>query len=132
MRVYRPSDRIKVSIDGLTFTISPLSYHEKAEIQEKAIEAGSGNFKAGLDAGMLAIKYALKDVDGLENADGSKFQYTGSDEDIDVLFNMEQSDKLSFVCLNLIKGVPKTFIDPHDGKAIAGVKFVGDSSGKKK
>lgn len=133
VRVSRPSDRIKIDIGGLVFTISPLTYDQKTEIQ---VLAAQGGIKNGLDAARLAVKYAVKDVNGLEELDGSEFRPQVdtdgvSNEDLDVIFNLEQCDKLSFACLNLLQSVPREFINPHTGEPLEGVKFVKESDGKK-
>lgn len=130
MKVYRPSDKIKIKVDNLTFTIRPLTYHEKVEIQKYAVLASS-DFQSGMMAGYLAIKYAVVAVDGLETPDGSPFVFTGTDEDLDALFNLNAtSDKLVAACLNLITGVPSEFKD-LGGNKLNNVEFVGGTEGKK-
>jgi len=131
MKVYRKSDRLKIQVDDLVFTIRPLTYHEKVEIQQEAFK-GSESFESGMNAGYLALKYGVVSVDGLENQDGTKFQYSGTEDDLDALLNLgKTSDKLIATCFNLIQGIPEKFKDLH-GKPIAGVKYVGESTGKKK
>ncbi len=132
-KVYRTSDRIRVKIGGLVFTISPLSFDQKSEIQALAI---SGDMVKALDSAKMAVKYAVKDVEGLEDSDGPyklELDDSGITEDsLDVLFNTEVQDNLAFTCLNLLKSIPKEFINPHTGEKLEGVSIVKTSSRKKK
>lgn len=53
--IYRKNDRIKVRVDGLTLTISPLSYKEKCEIQA---EVSKGDLTSAMNGSKMAVKYA--------------------------------------------------------------------------
>lgn len=132
-RIYKTSDRIKVKVDGLVFIISPLSFDQKAEIQALA---ASGDLYKGLQAAKLAVKYAVKDVEGLKDGEGEYQPQLQDnildDQSLDDIFNLEQNEKLAFACLNLLQSIPKEFMDPHTGNKLEGVSFVKESSGKKK
>lgn len=132
--IYKKSDRIKVKVDDIILTLAPLSYHEKSQVQAVLLE--KGEFGA-LESTKLAIKYALKDIDGVENVDGSKYELElddegVSDDAIDDLFNLEQSTKMSVVCMSLINGVPKDFVNPHTGERLEGVSLVKEKKSRKK
>lgn len=132
-KIHRISDRIKVNVGGLVFTISPLTFDQKSEIQALAV---SGNFQDSLRSAKLAVKYALKDVSGLEDADGNEYKLeldeSGLKEDcLDNIFNVPQSEDLTKVCLSLIKGVSEEFKDPFTGKKLKDVSVVKESSAKK-
>ena len=132
-KIYRTSDRIRVKIGGLVVTISPLGFDQKSEIQALAL---STSLVDGLDSAKKAVKYSVKDVEGLEDSNGAykiEFDESGvSEESLDILFNTAVSDNLAFTCLNLLKSIPKEFINPHTGKKLKGVSIVKTTSGKKK
>lgn len=133
-KVYRISDRIRIDVEGLVVTISPLTFAQKAEIQALA---ASGDFMKAMQSARIAVKYAVKGVEGLEYPDGTAFNIelsegSLSDETVDELFNVPQSEKLAFACMNLLGSIPKDFIDPHTGEKMKGVKIVKESPGKKK
>lgn len=136
-RIYKLTDRIKVKIDDITVTVSPLSRHQKAEIQTLLLGLGRGDVKAATEGIILAMKYAVKSIEGLEDAAGvykAQFDDSGhlTDETIEDLYNLEDSVKLLQVCQSLVSGVPSEFQD-KDGKPIDGVEIVtGDVEAKKK
>lgn len=131
-KIYRMSDRIKLKIDDLVVTIGPLSIHQKAAVEE--VSASSGLLKATMEA----MKYAIKDIEGLTTADGSPYSLERDDDGnltegcLDDLFNIEQSYRISSVCLNLINNIPDEFIDLNTGKKLEGVEFVVDKESKRK
>lgn len=131
-KIYRLSDRINLKIDDLTVTIGPLSIHQKQAVEEA--NASSGLLKATMEA----MKYGIKDIRGLTTADGGEYTLE-RDENGDItegclndLFNIEQSYRLSAVCLNLINNIPDEFIDLNTGKKLEGVDFVVDKESKGK
>lgn len=135
-RIYRLSDRIKVKIDDITVTISPLSNHQKAEIQTQLLGLHRGDLHAATKGMLLSMKYAVKDIEGLEDADGEykcQFDENGhiTDETLEDLYNLENSVKLLQVCQELVSGVPKEFRD-KDGVPIEGVEVVQEKSKPKK
>ncbi len=69
-KIYRLSDKIRLAVDDLTITISPLSIHQKAAIEDAARD---GSAKGLMQASALAIKYAVKSIDGLEDSDGKPY-----------------------------------------------------------
>lgn len=133
-KIYKTTDRIGIKLAGVELRLSPLTFDQKAEIQAMAV---SGDFKKSLEAAKLAVKYSVKEVTGLEYTDGSAFEAKFengvlTEESVDELMNIPQNDTLSLACLNLIKGVPDTFVSPFDGSKLDGVSFIKESSGKKK
>lgn len=128
-RIYKRSDRIKVKIDEVTVTIAPLSLDQKTEAQS-LMALGKINRDYNLiTKGIISlIKSAVKSIDGLENADGSKYQLTFngdllSDESIDDLFNIELHKKLVMVCSSLVVSIPTQFVD-ETGQPIEGVTLL--------
>jgi hypothetical protein len=131
-KIYRRTDRIKIKIDDVTVTVSPLSSHEKAEIQSEMIKFVKGDVKAGQHGICLSLKYAVKDIEGIEDSNGSNYSLKFengylSDECVDDLLNMEITGKLSQVCASLSNGVPTEFRD-REGNNLAGVEFVKAAS----
>jgi hypothetical protein len=134
-KIYRATDVIPLNIDGLVVNISPLTFEQKMNIQAELLKGGS---QSAMQAAALAVKYAVKSVKGVENLDGSEYlvkleNNRLTDESWDDLQNIEQAQKLITVCLNLINGIPKEFVDPNTGKPITGVSIVKEQNkGKKK
>ena len=96
-----------------------------------------GTAMSAMKGAALALKYSLKEIKGLESEEG-EYQLEVennmvTDNCIDDLFNIEQGTKLTLVALNLLQGIPESFINPENGEPIKGVKILkGKSSGKKK
>ena len=134
VKIYRVNDRISLNIDGLTVKISPLSFQQKMDVQALVLE---GTAMSAMKGAALALKYSLKEIKGLESEEG-EYQLEVennmvTDNCIDDLFNIEQGTKLTLVALNLLQGIPESFINPENGEPIKGVKILkGKSSGKKK
>ncbi len=133
-KIYRLSDKVRLVVDDLTITISPLSIHQKAAIEDAA---RGGTAKALMEASALAVKYALKSVDGLEDSKGKayglKFDDDGSlhEDTVNDLFNIEAIPKLTSICLALINNMPSEFLDLN-GKKLEGVRFITEKEKKGK
>lgn len=128
-RIYKTTDRIKVKIDDLTFFVSPLTYAQKSEIQSKLYKAlNDKDMMAAQDAAVLSIKYSVKNVTGLYDANEEPYQLILEDNKvtdscIDDLLNIESSTKLASVCTSLVHGVGNDIVDPETGESIEGVSF---------
>ena len=129
--VYRKSDRVRIKIDDLEVSLSPLSYHEKSEVSRLMMDGKIGT------AAVEAIKLAVKDIKGLKLSDGSVYELKFendklSEETLDDLMNLEHSKKLVLVCLNLLSTVPEEFIDTESGKPLEGVSIIKEKKPRKK
>ena len=131
--VYRLTDRRRLKIDDIEVVIAPLDYKVKADMQALIIQGRP------MDAAILALKHGIKDVDGLTLSDGSKYELEKDDsgalseQAINDLLNIPQSEKINLVSISLLHGMPqKQFTDPETGKSLAGVKFVEKPASKKK
>ena len=131
MRIYSKTDRIKVKIDEVVFTISPLSYKQKIEVQSL--------FTSGkqFEGSILSIRMAVKDIEGVEDAQGNayklKFENELISEDcIDDILNIENSMKLQLTCAELINGIPKEIIHPVTGERVEGIKIINNEKVSKK
>lgn len=128
MKVLKRSDRIKVTIFDpefkaekpgetapalLSFYLAPLTLTQKGEIKDCRSMKSGVLVQDGLKAAMLAVKYALKDVDGLEDSEGKAFELAFEKEDretlaeacVNDLMNIELSTVLMLACTNLINNV---------------------------
>ncbi len=132
--VHRKSDKIKVKIEDIILTISPLSQHDKNEIQGLLV---GGNVNSVMAGASLALKCSIKGVDGIQDVEGNDYKLDFeegklSDECLDDLMNLEFQDKIASVCLSLIGGIPKDFTNAETGEVLEGVRIIkaGDE-GKK-
>ncbi len=128
MKILKNTDRVKIDIGDVTISISPLSFNQKTEIQKYMIEAASGKIESGMKGAKLAIQYAVKSIDGVEDVDGNKYELELdndilTDECIEELLNSEINNELSLICINLLSGIPKEFIDPATNKPLEGVSI---------
>jgi hypothetical protein len=134
-KIYKTTDVIPLSIDGLTVNISPLSFEQKMQVQSEVLKGGA---PAAMRAAKLACQYAVKSIKGIETQDGEEYEVTSkdgmiTDECWDDLQNVEQTNKIISVCLALISGVPKEFVNPETGKPLVGVSIIKEATkGKKK
>ncbi len=131
-KIYRVTDRIRVKIGDITFDLSPLTSLQKADIMSAAMSNGAKGLQ---ESTRLALKYSVKRVEGLETLDDVPYQVelengVLKDACIDELLNIEISENLNKVCLNLMHGVPQTFLDPQTGQPIEGVEVVKKDSGE--
>ncbi len=130
-KIYRVTDRIKIKIGDISFELSPLTSLQKADIMSKAMSNGANGL---VDSTKLALKYAIKRVNGLETLDDVPYQVelengVLSDTSVDDLLNIEITDKLQKVCLNLMHGIPEKFLDPETGMPVEGVEVIKKDNG---
>ena len=133
-KIYRISDRIRVKIEGLEFILGPLTFDQKSEIQALA---ASGEFEKSLQSAKLAVKYGLKDVHGLEDANGNNYELQTdeagvSNDSLNEILNLTQNEKIQMACLGLLQGVPSQFTNPFTGEKLEGVSIVKENRSKKK
>jgi len=111
MVIYRLSDRIPVQVGELKFWLSPLSYEQKTNLLDcKKMQAGVEVTDGGQRA-RLALKFAVKGVEGLKCADGTDYAPTMDSDgtlamsSVDELINLDGCLPLVKVCVGLINGV---------------------------
>lgn len=128
MKLTRLSDRMKLKIGEVVFTIAPVSYFVKKEIGEcTKIEGGEQVFDLS-KAQHLYIKHALKKVEGIEDYEGNPYEleFDGdvlTDDCISELFYMEQREEFLTACWAVLN-------DFNENKKVKGVKFERESVGK--
>lgn len=139
-RIYRKSDRIKVKIgtgdDAVTLSLSPLSQHEKLEVQSLMFESRlQGKASSAVEGVAKAIKYAVKGMDGVIDSDEKPYELQFengvlTDECVQDILNMELAGKIMFVCSALTSGVPSKFLD-NKGEPLPDVEILTSKTEKK-
>ena len=135
MIIRKTSDKISLKIGELVVKISPLTQLQKAEVNNLL---ASGDLKKTMQGTSLALKYSLKDIEGITNEDGTKYVLEKDENDnlkdsiIDDMLNAPFSDKIVLIAYNLLNGIPTEFVDPETGEKIKGVDFVGEGTSEKK
>lgn len=132
-KIYKTTDRIPLEVDGLTIVVSPLSFEQKMQVQTEILKLGG---QGAMRGAKLACQFGIKDIKGLKNADETDYLVEIENDKItdkcwDDLQNIEQTQKLITVCLNLINGIPKEFVNPQTGEKLEGVSFVKVDEPKK-
>lgn len=128
-RIYKRTDRVTVKVDEITLKLAPLTVEQKIEIQQLMIDGVANKDVKKTSRGVeLAMKYSLKGVSGIEDADGNPYKLEFNDDAltdscIDDLMNLEVKEKIVLVCTSLLKGVPRGFTD-EKGLPIEGVEIV--------
>lgn len=136
--VYKKNDLIKVKITDITFHIKPLTYSERTEIMSCAHMQGGNVIENAAKATFLAMRHAIRDIEGVTNVDGTPYKLSFSedgaltDDCIDDLLNLHTSDKLGPTLNNFLKGVPAKIVDPFTGEALEGVEIVPSGGMPKK
>ena len=133
-KIYRTSDVIRLKVDGLKIGVSPLTFDQKMEVQAEILK---GDAQSAMRGAALAVKFALKELQGLKTSDNKDYALEREDNKLtdecwDDLCNISEGSKLTLVCLNLINGVPKDFVDPNTGEKLEGVSLVRQESSRKK
>lgn len=135
-KILKLSDRLKLKIGEITFTLAPLSFSQKQELASctKTVK-GEDHFDL-LKAQVLYLKYGLKNVEGLECYDGSDYalEFEGdvlTDNCVSEIINLEEKEKLTTAAWQLLQGV-KELRDPITGEELEGVELKVVSEGKSK
>lgn len=126
-KLLKMSDRIKLTVGEIVFTIAPLSYQQKQELADCLRIDGGDEIKAVLASQALYIKYALKDVSGIEDYDGNeyKLRFDGdvlTDDCVSEIMSLEEKANLTSAGWQIINGI-RDLKDPVTGKEMKGVKL---------
>lgn len=128
-RIFKKSDRITVTVDGITVKLAPLTIHQKVEIQTAMFNGRQqADLKEATRGVVQSLRYSVKGIDGVEDSDGNPYtlKFEGdvlTEECADDLMNLEITQKLTMVCAGLLNGIPKEFTDQF-GNALEGVQLV--------
>ena len=126
IKIYKTSDLLPVKIHDVEFKISPLTFEHRSAIQGILSEAAKNNDMAKMaEASFFAIKYAVKEIKGIESWDGSPFELeikdkVLTDECVNDLLNLEIFPELAKVSSALINGVPSQILD-EAGQPVKGI-----------
>lgn len=126
-KILRLSDRIKLKIDEVTFTLAPLSKAQKLDLANcTKMQDGNEVFELG-KAQFLYVKYALKDIDGVETYGGDPYEldFEGdylTDDCVTEIFCLEQKEKLTNSAWQILNGI-KDLVDPSTGEPFEGVSL---------
>lgn len=110
MKLYKTTDRIKVKIGDLEVSISPLTYEQKIEVQ--TILSNSSKPDDIYKGSLLAMRYGIKEIKGLELTDGSKYELNFdegilTEECAKELLNIEMNAELMAVCNSFADKIPQ-------------------------
>lgn len=118
--------------DQVTLIFSQLDYFSRNKVATKTTAMKEG--KMVLDVGLACfynIKYALKDVKGLYNADETPYKLEfeeGLDELTDKCVNellaLPFNDSILYMARDLSAQVPKEIVHPVTGEAIEGIEII--------
>ena len=136
--VYRNTDRIKLKIHDVLFSVKPLSYKEKADITSTISLDGGMQTEDTMSSVQKIMKYSVKEVKGISYPDGTPLKLKFDDNDhleedsIDELLNMEITTDLTTALYGFMQGVPKQITGP-DGTKMSHIKILPfDGMPKKK
>jgi hypothetical protein len=92
MVIYRLTDRIPCKIGELTFWLSPLSHEQKVNLLECKKMEGGQEVVDNVRRARLAMKYGIKEVEGVSCADGTPYR---PDMDTDGTLSWAAVDEIS-------------------------------------
>ena len=126
-KIQRLSDRIKLTIAEVVFTIAPLNFMQKQELAECTKMQGGEEVFDLLKAQVMYIKYALKDIEGVEDYNGKKYELEFendqlTDNCVSEILCLEEKEKLTIAAWQLLNGI-SGLKDPVTGKELEGVEL---------
>ena len=133
-KILRLSDRINLKIGDVTFMLAPLNHFQKIELSNcTTIKNGEEHYDL-LRAQALYLKYAIKDVNGIECYNGEKYELEFNNDEltdncVSEILSLDQRSKLTSSCWQLLNGI-KELVDPVTGEKLEGVKLEVTSQGK--
>lgn len=130
MKLFKMTDRVKIKIDDIILSISPLSLEQKEEISAHLLEFGTKkDVKHYINAVATSVKYALKDIEGVTDIKGNKYELSFEEDGsltkgcIEELLNTQISGKIGASCIAFIDNIPSK-IYGDDGNALEGVEII--------
>lgn len=110
-KIYRTTDKISYNIGELEIKVSPFSVEDKIELTRFMMEGQKGDLKSIMEGSVYAIQACVKEVHGLENADGSPYALEFENGKLskscaEDLLNLEQSNQIIGLCSSFIAGIP--------------------------
>jgi hypothetical protein len=138
MILYRTTDRIPVTLGDVKIFISPLTHEQKSNLNNTTKIVGGKETIDGMKMAFLALKYAVKAVEGITDADGNDyaldFEANGSltDECANDLISLDHAEDLAVICVKLIDGVAAAKRIAEEKGLTAKIDFKGVKGAKKK
>jgi len=133
-KILRLTDRIKLTIGDVVFTIAPLNHHQKINLSNcTTVKNGEDHYDL-LRAQALYLKYGVKGVEGVVGYDDQPYvlSFEGdelTDDCVSEILGLEQRGKLTTAAWQLLNGV-KDLVDPVTGEKLDGVSLEVLSRGK--
>jgi len=130
-KILKVSDRVNLRVGEITFTLSPLNYLQKQELAECTRMVGGEEVFDLLKAQVYYIKHSLKDIDGVEDFSGDRYELEFendclTDNCVSEILCLEEKEKLTIAAWQILNGI-KDLVDPVSGKKLAGVKLEVES-----
>lgn len=110
-----------LKIDDLKFTLKPLNYMHRLELDECFIQKGGSNLQKLYRSQSILIKYSLKSVKGIKNHDDSDYELEFNDDGsltddcVNDIMNIQQRHKLTTAAMNVLNGVMEMSDDITQG-----------------
>jgi len=129
IKILRVTDRVQVKIGEVTVSLAPLTMFQRQELLAHVEQSDGQDVNDIRKATVMALKYSVKDIEGIEDMDGNKYELSfGSDKCLTddcvlELLNTEISDKMIHSSYSMIYGLP-TEIKDHEGNKVEGVEVV--------
>lgn len=139
--LFKSSDRVKLTMGEITLTLSPLTYGQK--INGATLPTSQSGGKQRVNMALLAhlmVKYSVKGIKGVDNADGSEYKLAFEEIEFDGVSKKKKESvltdecadeliegllikpSLSTIAYQLINGIPD-YITDSDGEKAKGVKL---------
>lgn len=130
-KILKMTDRIALTIGDVTFKVAPLSFLQKQELANCTKMNGGDEIFDLVRAQAMYIKFALKDIQGVEDYAGKKYELTFdgdvlSDDCVSEVLNLEQREKLNIAAWQLLQGI-QDLKDPVTGEPMQGVELEVES-----
>jgi len=131
------SDRLRITIEDVCFIIAPMSEHRKSEMRTAQSMHGGDEISKVLDSQSMYIKYCLKDIEGVENFAGDKYELEFTNDSqteltaecVSEVMNIEQTMSIVTAAYSQLNGI-RELVDHETGKRIEGVKLEVQTVGK--
>lgn len=117
MRIFKAGQKYSLKLGDLVFVVTPLTFSQKTEILDEIGRAQvTGDKKQIVRASMETIRYALKDIKGFVNDDGTPWVPEFEEEklsmdSLEVVLNVAATQPMLDTISSFINGVPSSLPD---------------------
>jgi hypothetical protein len=123
--LYMPDEKVPLKVEDVTIWVTQLTMAQKAAVIDKL---SSGSPLSLLEASSMAVKYAVKGIEGVFLSSGKPFtpEFEGShlaDSSVEAILCLPQTEKIQAACFSLLRGLSNPLMDAN-GKPIPGVSIV--------